>query len=79
MVLHELNVSGFTLYAPDFMAGEQKVDTPAPGKQNNVDILTYFEQKPAHTAKQPFGLIPVLEDGDFTLYGQYLPMVVPEA
>jgi len=32
------------------------------------DVMAGEHKKPTHTAKHPFGLIPVLEDGDFTLY-----------
>ncbi|KAH6698491.1 putative glutathion S-transferase II, GST-II [Leptodontidium sp. MPI-SDFR-AT-0119] len=32
------------------------------------DVMAGEHKKLPHTAKHPFGLIPVLEDGDFTLY-----------
>jgi glutathione S-transferase len=32
--------------------------------------LCLSNQKAPYTDKQPFGVIPVLEDGDFRLYGK---------
>jgi len=35
-----------------------------------VDIMINKSQKqPEHMALQPFGKIPVLQDGDFTIFG----------
>jgi glutathione S-transferase len=33
-----------------------------------VDLMTGAHKKPDHLARQPFGQIPALEDGDFSLY-----------
>src|SRR4051812_8670664 len=33
-----------------------------------VDFATGEHKKPAHMSRQPFGQIPTLEDGGFTLY-----------
>ncbi|WP_437963561.1 glutathione binding-like protein [Sorangium sp. So ce260] len=33
-----------------------------------VDVMKGEQKKPEHIARQPFGVIPVLEDEDFTLY-----------
>ncbi|AGP32591.1 glutathione S-transferase [Sorangium cellulosum] len=33
-----------------------------------VDLMKGAQKQPEHLARHPFGVIPVLEDGDFTLY-----------
>lgn len=69
MVLAEKGVTDFTMYQPDFATGEHKVsfDDPQSVKfGHKTDIII---KRPPHTDKQPFGVIPVLEDGDFTLNG----------
>jgi glutathione S-transferase len=33
------------------------------------DVLGGEVKQPALTAKQPFGVVPVLEDGEFRIYG----------
>lgn len=33
-----------------------------------VDLAKYEHKSPEHTARQPFGQIPVLDDGDFRMY-----------
>jgi glutathione S-transferase len=35
---------------------------------NLVDLRKGEHKQPAHLARQPFGVIPALEDGDFSLY-----------
>jgi glutathione S-transferase len=71
-VLAEKGVTDFELYKPNMAAKEHKVSIDASSDvypRTNCD--PNFQAK-AHTDKQPFGVIPVLEDGDFTLYGTML-------
>lgn len=35
---------------------------------NIVDITKGEQKQPAHLARQPFGVVPAIEDGDFKLY-----------
>ncbi len=47
-----------------------------------VDLMTGAHKQPEHLARQPFGQIPVLEEGDFRLYEsraiiRYLDEVLP--
>lgn len=49
-----------------------------------VDLMKGEQKQPEHLARQPFGVIPVLEDGDFTLYEsraiiRYLDQKLPGA
>ncbi|WP_437595545.1 glutathione S-transferase family protein [Sorangium sp. So ce590] len=49
-----------------------------------VDVLKGEQKRPEHVARQPFGVIPVLEDEDFTLYEsraimRYLDQKLPGA
>lgn len=39
---------------------------------DSTDPLNY--QQPEYLKKQPFGVIPVLEDGDFLLHGRVFPL-----
>jgi glutathione S-transferase len=66
MVLAEKGVTDYTIYTPDFMAGEHKVCVKNHRTKNSLTV----SQKTPHTDKQPFGMVPVLEDGDFRLYGK---------
>ncbi|WP_437573272.1 glutathione S-transferase family protein [Sorangium sp. So ce887] len=49
-----------------------------------VDLMKGEQKQPAHLARQPFGVIPVLEDEDFSLYEsraimRYLDQKLPGA
>lgn len=49
-----------------------------------VDLMKGEHKQPAHLARQPFGVVPALEDGDFTMYEsraiiRYLDRAVPGA
>ena len=50
----------------------------------HIDFMSGAHKAPAHVARQPFGQVPVLEDGDFVLYEsrailRYLDEVLPGA
>lgn len=40
----------------------------APFEFNLVDLMKGEQKQPAHLARQPFGVVPAIQDGDFELY-----------
>lgn len=70
ITLHELNLkldTDFTITQLNVMAGEQKVRDSNISNFFSQSLLIHAQQ-PAHLAKHPFGVVPVLEDGDFTVF-----------
>jgi glutathione S-transferase len=43
-------------------------ETNTPYELQVIDFATGEHKKPAHVARQPFGQVPALQDGDFELY-----------
>lgn len=43
-------------------------ETNTPHEFELVDLMTGAHKQPAHLARQPFGQVPSLKDGDFELY-----------
>lgn len=75
--LIEKGVTDYELKTVNMKAGEHKVyffpfGELYPGAEYSADPSDY--QQPEYLKKQPFGVIPVLEDGDFLLHGRFPPL-----
>lgn len=64
------------LHGPAFAAGPRRVaaclfEKEAEFELINVDLFSGEHKKPEFLQLQPFGLVPVIQDGDLTLFGTY--------
>jgi len=64
----QLQIYGMGLSTCTQRAVQSAIENNADFKINHVDLFKGEHKQPAHLARQPFGVIPALEDGKVTLY-----------